>query len=180
MSSGVQKETCVHVVNIPTEMSLAAMTKITNRTNLCFPIRACTERNNDGEQVPETIDPTCRCHSFIKKYYLSVPYPSSYLGDGATWLPVVVCPVPCFFVLFLYELLLSLPWVDSIVACANQGLPCVGQKATVRFNIVSPVKNVWTFVTLLQLITRNVQTQRRKLSWFWRQFLFALLRNMCI
>ena len=85
MSSGVtQKETCVHVVNIPTEMPLAEMTKITNRSKLCFAIRACTERNNEGKRVPETIDPTCRCHTSIKKYCLSVPYSSSCLGEGAT------------------------------------------------------------------------------------------------
>ena len=85
MSSGVtQKETCAHVVNIPSEMSLAEVTKITNRTTLCFPIRACTERNNDWKRVPETIDPTRRCHIFIKKYCLFVPYPSSWLGDSAT------------------------------------------------------------------------------------------------
>lgn len=83
MSGATQKETCVHVVNIPTEMSLAEVTKITNRTKLCFPIRACTERNNDGKQVPEAIDPTCRCHIFIRKYCLSVPYPSFCSGDGA-------------------------------------------------------------------------------------------------
>jgi hypothetical protein len=84
MSVVTQKETCVHVVNIVTEMSLAEMTKITSRTKLRFPIRACTERINDGKQVPETIDPTCRCHIFNKKYCLSVPYLSSCLGDGAT------------------------------------------------------------------------------------------------
>lgn len=75
MSSGVsQKETCVHVVNIAAEMPLTEMPKITNRTKACFLIRACTERNNEGKQVPETVDPICRCHIFILKNCLSVPH----------------------------------------------------------------------------------------------------------
>ena len=129
-------------VNIPTEVSLAEMTKITNRTKLCFPIRACTERNNDGKQVPETVDPTYRCHIFIKKYSLSVPYPSSCLGTEPRDSQRRCVPCPASFVLFLHELLLSLWRFDSVFAYANQVLPCAGENATARFNIVSPAKYI--------------------------------------
>ena len=133
MSSGVtQKEIFVHVVNLPTEMSLPEMPKIRNRT----------VRNNDGKQVPESVGPTCRCHSFIKHF--ACPFHTHHLAGGAgprgsQWW---CAPCSAFFVSFHNELLLSLWRTGSIVACANLGLPSAGQNATVRFNIVSPVKSI--------------------------------------
>jgi hypothetical protein len=118
MSSGVsQKETRVHVVNIAIAMSLAEMPKITNRAKPCFLIRACAERNSDGKQVPETVDPTCKVIFLFLKIACSFHVLLLGGGGGHQLTPSGdlsrAVPSLNFFIVSLF--FIRIVWVHSVV-----------------------------------------------------------------
>jgi hypothetical protein len=157
MSSAMtQKETCVSCVNLLLKCQLPrCRTYEPNRVVFAYSSLHWTQQWRDANL--KAIDPACRCNIFIQN--LACHFRNHHLAWGRPPRDSACVPCSAFFLHFPLRTFVFRHWrSDTIVGSANHGLSCAGQNVTVRFHPVSPVKNIWTSVILLQIMTRNFQT----------------------